>query len=154
MWEIIIALALLCAQTPEPRYNAQMQRTYWETAVVAADSQGQPRRLVARANYAGQIYRGEYEVLITLELRRRSGLGSTFDAPIIVTCGDNETSRNSMNAQVALDAETPGINTILTQAEFEALIKCDDPRLTIAGITVKFLDKEKARLRELRAALK
>lgn len=154
MWEIIIALALLCAQTPEPQYNTQMDRTYLAQSVTATDEREQPRRFVARLNYPGRQYRGDYAVLITMELRQRAGLGSTFSAQVGVTCGKDTIGHDALYGQVAMDAETAGVNTVLTQAEFEALIKCDDPRLTIAGITVKFPDKEKARLRELRAALK
>lgn len=155
MLEIVIGLLLLYPQAPKPEYIERFEHTYIKVEGKAIDTSGNERRTLMSAGFKGREYQGKYAVAFSIEMKPTRNLAQYFNGVIAVACGSaSPMTREAEHRQVAFDAETAGAQVILEQAEFEALIKCVDPRLTVAGITVKFPDKEKARLRELRAALK
>lgn len=142
----LLALAVLLAQI---EYKVTTTRTFYAISVIGVDAANQPRRMLFKLSHAGNVYAGRYDVAVSIETRQRVA-ASRFRGSVGIACGASVTSRPETHSPISIDAETPGINAILTQAEFEALIKCQSPRLSVGGIEVRFEKQQLGRIRMLR----
>ena len=147
MSKLFLLLCLL-QSAPVGEYEAATNRTFY---VLRGKSATEPRRIAFAASHPGKDRAPIDAVTLSFEVKQHAVRTQSFTEWLSIQCANNAPTRRTLPINNStMDAETLAISAQLKPDEARALLACDAPRLTLAGIEVT---PSKELLAQLRAVL-